>query len=314
MKQKVEHYKYAVLDEAASILAAINMPAQLRNPRCVMTLAACAGLSNEGDWKHTSENYKGTHEIIEFINEHFPNKASLDTQGYRENSRETFRDETLKKWISAGIMEDKPGLPTNSKDNAYRFTSQFAALLRSYGTKNWDDVLQAYRKTHVSYTDILKQAKELQRGYDINFDDYEINLKQTAHNKLQIAVLKKFVPNFTKNAVLLYMADAKERKGKGREDLRKKLGIDVFDKSRKRILFIEAYNSTGAFTVDRVNSIKGLCHCPPETEVAFITAFWDMKTALREFTKIAWDTDIWIVEDETHMIHKNGDKFLGRTL
>ena len=178
----------------------------------------------------------------------------------------------------------------------------------------------------MSYTDILKQAKELQRGYDINFDDYEINLKQTAHNKLQIAVLKKFVPNFTKNAVLLYMADAKERKGKGREDLRKKLGIDVFDKStlmpdivlydkpRKRILFIEAYNSTGAFTVDRVNSIKGLCHCPPETEVAFITAFWDMKTALREFTKIAWDTDIWIVEDETHMIHKNGDKFLGRTL
>ncbi|MBQ6160287.1 MAG: type II restriction endonuclease [Oscillospiraceae bacterium] len=326
MKQKVEHYQYAVLEEAASILASIDMPAHLRNPRCVMTLAACAGLSKQGDWKHTSENYKGTHEIIEFINKHFPNKASLDTQGYQENSRETFRDETLKKWISAGIMEDKPGLSTNSKDNAYRFTSQFAALLRSYGTKSWDDALKEYRKTHTSYADILKQAKELQRGYEINFDDYEINLKQTAHNKLQIEVLKTFVPNFTEEAVLLYIADAKERKGKGNEKLRKELGIDIFDKStlmpdivlydkpRKRILFIEAYNSTGEFTVDRVNSIKALCHCPPGTEVAFITAFWDLKTALRVFSKIAWDTDIWIVEDETHMIHKNGDRFLGRPL
>jgi len=39
-----------------------------------------------------------------------------------------------------------------------------------------------------------------------------------------------------------------------------------------------------------------------------------MKKALKVFPNIAWDTDIWIVEDETHMIHKNGDKFIGRKL
>lgn len=90
--------------------------------------------------------------------------------------------------------------------------------------------------------------------------------------------------------------------------------IVLYDENHKRVLFVEAYNSTGAFTVDRVREIESFCHCSPETEVAFVTAFTDMKTALRVFPEIAWDTDIWIVDDCTHMIHKNGDKFLGRKI
>ena len=35
---------------------------------------------------------------------------------------------------------------------------------------------------------------------------------------------------------------------------------------------------------------------------------------LKVYKKIAWDTDIWVAEDETHMTHKNGDKFIGRKL
>ena len=86
------------------------------------------------------------------------------------------------------------------------------------------------------------------------------------------------------------------------------------DKNRNRVLFIEAYNSTGEFTFDRVTQIKDALSLDDDTEVAFITAFATTKKMLQRYSSIAWDTDIWVAEDETHMTHKNGDKFLGRKL
>lgn len=41
----------------------------------------------------------------------------MDKKGYQENSRETFRDETLKRWVSATIIESKAGLAANDRDS-----------------------------------------------------------------------------------------------------------------------------------------------------------------------------------------------------
>ena len=79
-------------------------------------------------WRHISEEYMSVHDIIKYVNDVFPNKAGLDKKGYQENSRETFRDETLKRWVSAAIIESKAGLAANDRNNGYRFTSAFAAL------------------------------------------------------------------------------------------------------------------------------------------------------------------------------------------
>ena len=43
----------------------------------------------------------------------------------------------------------------------------------------------------------------------------------------------------------------------------------------------------------------------------FVTAFWDFKKYKRFSEHLAWDTEVWIVEMPDHMIHLNGDKFLG---
>ena len=46
-------------------------------------------------------------------------------------------------------------------------------------------------------------------------------------------------------------------------------------------------------------------------ELIFITAFLD-RTTYRKFAKdIAWETEVWIADAPEHMIHFNGDKFLG---
>lgn len=79
-------------------------------------------------------------------------------------------------------------------------------------------------------------------------------------------------------------------------------------------IFIEAYHSTGPFTIDRVNAIKSLCQCAEGTEAAFITAFDSTTKMLKHYKEVAWDTDIWSADEPTHLVHKNGDKFIGRPL
>ena len=43
----------------------------------------------------------------------------------------------------------------------------------------------------------------------------------------------------------------------------------------------------------------------------FVTAFLDRKTYKRFSESLAWETEVWIAADPNHMIHLNGDKFLG---
>lgn len=185
MKRNVEKYDYQVLNDAKNILMEIDMPKELYNPRCVMIFCACAQMIDGKSWRHISEEYMSVHDIIKYVNEVFPNKAGLDKKGYQENSRETFRDETLKRWVSAAIIESKAGLAANDRNNGYRFTSAFAALIRTYGSDQWEDSLSAFMETYESYSKKLKQVKSLPKGYDVTCGNITVKLGLSAHNKLQ---------------------------------------------------------------------------------------------------------------------------------
>jgi len=327
MKRNVDKYDYQCLNDAKEILVSIGMPPSLTNPRSVMTLAALAEICDGKKWRTASEDYHGTHHIVEFINRHFPNKAGLDNKLYAENSRETFRKYNIKPWISAGILEPKAGLATNDKDNSYRFTSYFASLIRTYGTERWAETLADYKETHVSYAEYLKQTRSVERDYIAEYEGVNISLKKSAHNKLQVNILKSLIPLVCKGKPeLLYIGDAVDRDLWQKDERLEELGIHVlsqsgnlpdiivYDSSEKRIIFIEAYHSTGPFTIDRVNSIKALCECEAGTEAAFITAFDSTTKMLKNYKDVAWDTDIWSADEPTHLVHKNGDKFIGRPL
>ena len=327
MKRNVTHYEYDCLNDALDILESIGMPAAFLNPRSVMTLAALAEIYPGKKWRNASEAYHGTHHIVEFINKHFPNKAGLDTCPYAENSRETFRKSNIKPWINAGVLEPKAGLATNDRDNSYRFSSYFAALIRSYGTDQWEERLADYKEAHVSYAEYLKQTKTIERDYIMEYEGAQISLKKSPHNKLQMEILQKLIPLVSKGKPeLLYIGDASDRDLWQKTDRMDELGIHVlsqsgnlpdiivYDPQEKRIIFIEAYHSTGPFTLDRVNALKALCKCEKGTEAAFITAFDTTTKMLKHYKEVAWDTEIWSSDEPTHLLHKNGDKFIGRPL
>lgn len=325
MKQNVDKYNYDELNEARDILRAIGMPVELYRPRSVMIFASVARVKS-GKWNKVSEEYVGTHDMIAYINMHYPNKGGLDKKDYSENSRESFRKDTVYPWIEAGILEAKPGLPTNDKNNSYRFTSVAAGLFRHYGTPDWEDHLNAYLENHQTYSDLQKQVKDIDLGYEVDYNGLSFHLGRSAHNKLQKLILERFARIFSSKAELLYIGDTKDKDLCKNDERMKELGIDVFDKTakipdivlfdndKKRLLLIEAYSSTGEFNVDRVKEIKKALNISPDIEVAFITAFSTTRKMLQVYKRIAWDTDIWVSEDETHMTHKNGDHFIGRKL
>jgi adenine-specific DNA-methyltransferase len=45
--------------------------------------------------------------------------------------------------------------------------------------------------------------------------------------------------------------------------------------------------------------------------LVFVTAFLTRRTMTRYLSEIAWETEVWIGEAPSHIIHFNGERFLG---
>ena len=317
-------YDFSKMNEMKSILTALDMPRKLSNHRTILTLLAIAQLTEWSNWTDTKEEYSRIHDIITFINKHYPDKGGTDTKrgNYKENSRETIRDDSVTPLCELAVLEHN-GAKSQSEKSGYRLTNQFALLLKSFGSEDWEDELAYYRSTHKSYKEKYSQIKKLDSGLPVTFNNKSFTLTRTAHNKLQKSVLEKFAPYFAPNSKLLYLGDTKKRKLIADEKFLLQLNIHVleysilpdiilYNEDKQWLLFVEAYTSTGEFTVERVQKIKEYCKdCPTNIDIIFVTAFSTMKKCKEKFLSIAWDTEIWVAEEPTHMIHKNGDRFIG---
>ncbi|HBA83532.1 MAG TPA: hypothetical protein DCZ95_05490 [Verrucomicrobia bacterium] len=86
--------------------------------------------------------------------------------------------------------------------------------------------------------------------------------------------------------------------------------VVIHDTKRNWLLLIEAVTSAGPVDPKRRKELKDLFKgC--SAGLVFVTAF-ATRTGMRRFlTKISWESEVWIAEDPDHMIHFNGERFLG---
>ena len=172
-----------------------------------------------------------------------------------------------------------------------------------------------HMETYESYSKKLKQVKSLPKGYDVTCGNITVKLGLSAHNKLQKQILEEFVPNFASGSELLYIGDTSDRTLQRDDKRLSELGIKIledtsklpdiilYDSDKNRIIYVEAYSSTGEFNKDRVDYINTYCSYKNDIAVAFVTAFATTKKMLQVYPKIAWDTEIWIAEEATHLTH-----------
>lgn len=320
---KESGYKYSKMNDMEKILIELEMPPKLYNRRTVLTVLAFAQLTEKSRWKDVKENYFRIHDIIEFINENYPDKGGTDLErgGYKENSRESIRDDSVTPLCELAMLEHNRE-KSQSEKNAYRLSNPFAVLLKTWGTEQWEDELQYYRATHNDYKQKYDQIKRLDKGMEVTFGGEVYQLERSPHNKLQREILKSFVPYYVSGARLLYLGDTRKRELKCDREMLKNLKVRVLEHSlmpdiilyheqKKWLVFVEAYTSTGEFTVERVEKVKEYCsECASDITIIFVTAFSTMKKCKEKFLNVAWDTEIWVSEEPTHIIHKNGSRSL----
>ncbi len=291
------------------LLEDIGIPRPQQKDICVLTILGMADIKKKSKWTDASNEWLRIHDIIAFSKKYY--KVS-----YAENTREAFRKQALHHFRTAAIVEDN-GKATNSPDYRYRLTGEFVEVLRNIDSK---EQLNKFKENHQSLIEIYASKKEMEKmPVKINGKDFSFSTGK--HNQLQKAILEVFAPRFAPDAECLYVGDTIQKDLVKQEEHLKELGftITLHDKmpdivlycpDKNWIYFIEAVTSDGPMNPKRIIEITEMTKDVKAGKV-FVTAFLDFKSYKKHSHKLAWETEVWIAEMPEHMIHLNGDKFLG---
>mgnify|MGYP002664874690 CR=1 FL=1 len=84
----------------------------------------------------------------------------------------------------------------------------------------------------------------------------------------------------------------------------------AYSEKNNWLYLIEAVTTANPITELRRSTLLHLASkCT--ADLIFVTAFPDRDTYRKFSRDIAWETEVWIADAPEHMIHFNGDKFLG---
>ena len=83
-----------------------------------------------------------------------------------------------------------------------------------------------------------------------------------------------------------------------------------YDRAKDWLFLVEAVTSHGPMTPKRIVELKMLLKAS-KSGLIFVTAFPDRAEFRQNIADIAWDTEVWLMDTPEHLIHFNGDRFLG---
>ena len=86
--------------------------------------------------------------------------------------------------------------------------------------------------------------------------------------------------------------------------------VVLYREDKDWLYFIEAVDSVGPMSPERVRDINQMTEGVKSGKI-FVTAFLDFSKFKRFSEQLAWETEVWIADMPDHMIHLNGDKFMG---
>ncbi|WP_414578879.1 BsuBI/PstI family type II restriction endonuclease [Anabaena sp. CCY 9402-a] len=152
-------------------------------------------------------------------------------------------------------------------------------------------------------------------------DGQAIQLSSGGQNILIKAILESFCPRFTPGGFVLYVGDAGDKFIINETQKFQEMGIElnphgkmpdivVYYEQQDWLVLIEAVTSHGPVNLKRRNELKQLFQSSNKGLV-FVTAFPSRKEMTRYLAEISWETEVWVADQPDHMIHFNGERFLG---
>jgi len=300
------------VEEAREFLKMVGMPKAQQADICCYVLLAMADMKADMLWKEASNEWIRIHDIIQFSNTFYGTT-------YAENSRETFRKQALHRFRTAALVEDN-GKATNSPNYRYRLTEETLKMLKTLQSIEWQKSLNRFLMYHDKLIDIYASKKKMtMMPVKINGADFKFSAGK--HNELQKAIIEEFAPRFAPNSECLYVGDTTEKDLVKNVDKLTELGFEItlhdkmpdvvlYRADKNWIYFVESVTSVGPMDPKRILEITEMTKSVTAGKI-FVTAFLDFKTYKKFSEMLAWETEVWIAEMSEHMIHLNGDKFLG---
>jgi type II restriction enzyme len=306
------------ISDAQKILAALGMPLAQQNEMAALTLLALCGLKSNDNWQ--SAGRKST-TISKGIMASIHNDYG---KLYAPNTRETFRRQVLHQFVQGRIVDynpDNPSLPTNSPKAHYAISEAALNVIRNYGTDSWNDAVEDFKNNYGNLT-LLYQSSRQSVDVALTLPDGRVlSLSPGEHNQLQVQVVTQFAPRFASGFILLYLGDTADKDLYMATEQLTKLGISITEheklpdiilylSSQNWLYLIEVVTSHGPMTPKRVIELNNMLRDCTAGKV-FITAFPSFTEFRKHTHNIAWETEVWIAETPDHLIHFNGDRFLG---
>lgn len=300
------------IDEAREFLQLIGMPKVQQADICCYVILAMAGIKPDMAWSEAENDWIRIHDIIQFVNGYYG-------ASYAENSRETFRKQALHRFRTAALVEDN-GVATNSPNYRYRLTEETLRMLKTLKTSEWKKYLQRFLKYHDRLVDIYASKKKMTM-MPVRINEIDFSFSVGKHNKLQKAIIEEFAPRFAPNSECLYVGDTIEKDLVKNIEKLTELGFEItlhdkmpdvvlYQEDKNWIYFVESVTSVGSMNPKRILEIIEMTQGVTAGKI-FVTAFLDFKTYKKFLEELTWETEVWIAEMPDHMIHLNGDKFLG---
>ena len=320
--QKTEQER-SIINQALEVLESLGIPVIEKTPRARECMALCflavADVKQPTEWK-TSKSLQDDHalttrEVINFINSNFTENIS---SGSYDDIR---RKHLLHPFLGGVVYHDKPDSNQNNPTRKWGVTPEASKALKAYQTNRWEQEVTDFKENTKLLIEKLSEEREIQKVPVIIPDGTELTLDGGEHNLIQKAIVEEFLPRFGHGAELIYLGDASNKSLFHNKDAEKRLGLEelshkelpdvvAYSEEKNWLYLIEAVHSANPINKERILRLESYFK-KSSASVLYVTAFLDRKSFARFVGEIAWETEVWLASSPDHLIHFNGDKFLG---
>ncbi len=308
---------YERVEDARIVLETLGMDAERSNERSALVLLALLRLAPAESWADAANPMLGTRAIMDFIRDEYG-------KDYAPNTRETVRRFTLHQFVEAQLVvqnPDEPQRPVNSPKWNYQVTAEALEVLRAYGTDAWQSATDRYLADLPGLKARYAAAREMDR-IPLTLPDGSIfTLTPGGQNVLLKAMVEDFCPRFTPGGHVLYIGDAGDKWALFERETLSSLNVEVDEHGkmpdlviylpdRNWLVLLEAASSHGPVDSKRQTELADL-FANSTAGIVYVSCFPDRAEFRKYVDKIAWESEVWCADHPTHMIHYNGERFLG---
>lgn len=303
--------------EARQILKLLGFDSERSNERSALVLLALLELGPEVEWHESGRPMLRTVQIMQWLREEYD-------KNYMPNTRETIRRFTLHQFAEVGLVvqnPDQPDRPTNSPKWCYQIEPAAYDLITTFGHSKFEEQIAEYIAARPGLQALYAREREMNRIPVRLPSGQRISLSPGGQNVLIVQIINEFCERYTPNGQVLYIGDADNKWAIFDEGTLASLEVEidshgkmpdvvVYLPEKNWLVLIEAASSHGPVDHKRYRELNELFR-GSTAGLVFISAL-PSRIELRKYIKdIAWETEVWCADNPTHLIHFNGDRFLG---